>query len=302
MIRALQPALEAGRLRGHRRGPRRPRRSPRVWPGLPRPGATASRSTSARRRSPATSRTSPTAPSSPAHGVMNPQIRFGEDLMSRVSYAMMHPEGAGEMTRAVRTALNGLVAQLAMNGRRHARRRSSSSRSSATRSCTTCCSASTRCRSARRRSRSRRIGAVRAARAGARPARPSGRPRLRPALHRRPRRRRHGRRDPRRGAAPRARSSSCVVDVGTNAEIVLGNRDFLLAASSPTGPAFEGAQISGGQRAAPGAIERVRIDRATLEPRFRVIGVEPLVGRAGLRDAADGDRRHRDLRLAASSR
>ena len=47
------------------------------------------------------------------------------------------------------------------------------------------------------------------------------------------------------------------------------NRDRLLAASSPTGPAFEGAQISGGQRAAPGAIERVRIDRETLEPRFR---------------------------------
>jgi uncharacterized 2Fe-2S/4Fe-4S cluster protein (DUF4445 family) len=63
-----------------------------------------------------------------------------------------------------------------------------------------------------------------------------------------------------------------IVDVGTNAEIVLGSRDRLLAASSPTGPAFEGAQISGGQRAAPGAIERVRIDRDTLEPRFRVIG------------------------------
>jgi uncharacterized 2Fe-2S/4Fe-4S cluster protein (DUF4445 family) len=63
-----------------------------------------------------------------------------------------------------------------------------------------------------------------------------------------------------------------VVDVGTNAEIVLGNDRRLLAASSPTGPAFEGAQISSGQRAAPGAIERVRIDRETLEPRFRVIG------------------------------
>jgi uncharacterized 2Fe-2S/4Fe-4S cluster protein (DUF4445 family) len=65
-----------------------------------------------------------------------------------------------------------------------------------------------------------------------------------------------------------------IVDVGTNAEIVLGNRHRLLAASSPTGPAFEGAQISGGQRAAPGAIERVRIDPDTLEPRFRVIGSE----------------------------
>jgi uncharacterized 2Fe-2S/4Fe-4S cluster protein (DUF4445 family) len=63
-----------------------------------------------------------------------------------------------------------------------------------------------------------------------------------------------------------------LVDVGTNAEIVLGNRDRLLACSSPTGPAFEGAQISSGQRAAPGAIERVRIDPATLEARFKVIG------------------------------
>jgi uncharacterized 2Fe-2S/4Fe-4S cluster protein (DUF4445 family) len=65
-----------------------------------------------------------------------------------------------------------------------------------------------------------------------------------------------------------------LVDVGTNAELVLGNKQRLLAASSPTGPAFEGAQISSGQRAAPGAIERVRIDKATLEPRFSVIGQE----------------------------
>ncbi|MFT5504332.1 MAG: uncharacterized 2Fe-2S/4Fe-4S cluster protein (DUF4445 family) [Gammaproteobacteria bacterium] len=65
-----------------------------------------------------------------------------------------------------------------------------------------------------------------------------------------------------------------LVDVGTNAEIVLGNRNRLLAASSPTGPAFEGAQINSGQRAAPGAIERVRIDPVTLEPRFSVIGCE----------------------------
>ena len=73
--------------------------------------------------------------------------------------------------------------------------------------------------------------------------------------------------------APHLRDEvNLIVDVGTNAEIVLGNRDRLLAASSPTGPAFEGAQISCGQRAAPGAIERVRIDPVTLEPRFRVIG------------------------------
>ena len=63
-----------------------------------------------------------------------------------------------------------------------------------------------------------------------------------------------------------------LVDVGTNAEIVLGSKARLLACSSPTGPAFEGAEISSGQRAAPGAIERVRIDPETLEPRYKVIG------------------------------
>jgi uncharacterized 2Fe-2S/4Fe-4S cluster protein (DUF4445 family) len=65
-----------------------------------------------------------------------------------------------------------------------------------------------------------------------------------------------------------------LVDVGTNAEIVLGNKDWMFSASSPTGPAFEGAQILHGMRAAPGAIERVRIDPLTKEPRFSVIGEE----------------------------
>ncbi len=65
-----------------------------------------------------------------------------------------------------------------------------------------------------------------------------------------------------------------VIDIGTNGEILLGNREHLLSASSPTGPAFEGAQITHGMRAAPGAIERVRIHPETLTPRFRVIGQE----------------------------
>lgn len=63
-----------------------------------------------------------------------------------------------------------------------------------------------------------------------------------------------------------------VIDVGTNAEMSLGGRTRMLCASSPTGPAFEGAQITHGQRAAPGAIERVRIDPVSLKPRYRVIG------------------------------
>jgi uncharacterized 2Fe-2S/4Fe-4S cluster protein (DUF4445 family) len=65
-----------------------------------------------------------------------------------------------------------------------------------------------------------------------------------------------------------------IVDVGTNAELLLGNKTRVLACSSPTGPAFEGAQISAGQRAAPGAIERIEIDPVTKEPRFRVIGCD----------------------------
>jgi uncharacterized 2Fe-2S/4Fe-4S cluster protein (DUF4445 family) len=78
-----------------------------------------------------------------------------------------------------------------------------------------------------------------------------------------------------------------LVDVGTNAEIVLGNRQRLLACSSPTGPAFEGAQISCGQRAANGAIERVRIDPETMEPRFKVIGSDLWSDESGFEPAID---------------
>jgi uncharacterized 2Fe-2S/4Fe-4S cluster protein (DUF4445 family) len=65
-----------------------------------------------------------------------------------------------------------------------------------------------------------------------------------------------------------------VIDIGTNAEILVGNRTHLLSASSPTGPAFEGGEITHGMRASPGAIEKVRIDPVSLTPRFRVIGEE----------------------------
>lgn len=66
--------------------------------------------------------------------------------------------------------------------------------------------------------------------------------------------------------------SVLLVDIGTNAEIVLSHGGRVAACSSPTGPAFEGAEISAGVRATPGAIERVRIDPVTKQPRFKVIG------------------------------
>ena len=66
--------------------------------------------------------------------------------------------------------------------------------------------------------------------------------------------------------------SVLLVDIGTNAEIVLSHGGKVAAASSPTGPAFEGAEISAGVRASKGAIERVRIDPATGESKVRIIG------------------------------
>lgn len=65
-----------------------------------------------------------------------------------------------------------------------------------------------------------------------------------------------------------------LIDVGTNAELILGNRNRLLCTSTPTGPALEGAHVEYGMRAAPGAIERVHIDEKTLEPRYKIVGEE----------------------------
>ncbi len=63
-----------------------------------------------------------------------------------------------------------------------------------------------------------------------------------------------------------------IIDIGTNGELLLGNKDAVYSTSCATGPAFEGAQIKFGMRAAPGAIETVRIDPETREPKYKVIG------------------------------
>lgn len=63
-----------------------------------------------------------------------------------------------------------------------------------------------------------------------------------------------------------------IIDIGTNGELLLGNRDQVSSTSCATGPAFEGAQIKFGMRAAPGAIEKVRIDFETKDPKYMVIG------------------------------
>jgi len=203
-------------------------------------------------------------------GVMNPQIRFGEDLMSRVSYAMMHDRGAAEMTAAVRTALRDLIGSLAESGG-IARDEilelvlvgnpimhhlvlgldptplGQAPFTLATE------------RAVHASATELKLGVHPGARVYVLPciAGHVGADTAGVILSEQPH---------------LAEAVTLIVDVGTNAELVLGNRHRLLAASSPTGPAFEGAQISSGQRAAPGAIERVRIDPATLEPRFRVIG------------------------------
>ena len=203
-------------------------------------------------------------------GLMNPQIRFGEDLMSRVSYVMMNPGGDVEMTEAVREAINALVGQVTaeamidlydvleavfvgnpimhhlllgidpieLGGAPFALATSGSKTMWAS-----------------------ELDLK---------MHPDARIYVLPCIAG------HVGADAAAvvlSEGPHLQDENwLIVDVGTNAELVLGNRDKLVACSSPTGPAFEGAQISCGQRAAPGAIERVRIDRDTLEPRFKVIG------------------------------
>ena len=204
-------------------------------------------------------------------GVMNPQIRFGEDLMSRVSYAMMNPGGDVEMTNAVRTALNGLVLALATEAGIDPNTIYETvfvcnpvmhhlllgidpvELGQAPFALATSNSLSLRAHeldlTAVNRTAQVYILPCIAGHVGADCAAV--------ALSEEP---------------YNSDDLVLIVDVGTNAEILLGNKTRVLACSSPTGPAFEGAQISSGQRAAPGAIERVEIDPVTKEPRFRVIG------------------------------
>lgn len=206
-------------------------------------------------------------------GVMNPQIRFGEDLMSRVSYAMMNPGGDIEMTAAVRQAIDTLANRIAAE---------TGVEPGAIYELAIVCNpvmhhlllgidpvelgqapfALATGGSLSLDARDLDLGAVnRAARVYVLPciAGHVGADCAAVALSEEPQ---------------KSTDMVLIVDVGTNAEILLGNQDRVLACSSPTGPAFEGAQISSGQRAAPGAIERVEIDPATKEPRFRVIGCD----------------------------
>ena len=202
-------------------------------------------------------------------GRMNPQIRFGEDLMSRVSYVMMNPGGERQLTEAVRTALDELIDELCQQG--------GAERGEileivlvgnpimhhivAGIDPTPLGQAPFTLATAEAIS-------VRAEQFDL--ACPNAQVYLAPCIAG------HVGADtaavilsegPHRSA-----TNQLVVDVGTNAEIVLGDQHRQFAASSPTGPAFEGAQLSCGQRATAGAIERVRIDRTTLDARFKVIG------------------------------
>lgn len=205
-------------------------------------------------------------------GMMNPQIRFGEDLMSRVSYVMMHPDGVVQMTDAVRSAIRTLIDEVCLEAQVDALDILDSTfvgnpvmhhlllglspvelgvapfalatdESVGLQASELDLSCHPGARAYTLPCIAGHVGADAAAMV--------------------------------LSEAPYLRDEvTLLVDVGTNAEIILGNRSRLLAASSPTGPAFEGAQISCGQRAAPGAIERVRINPETLESRFKVIGSE----------------------------
>lgn len=74
---------------------------------------------------------------------------------------------------------------------------------------------------------------------------------------------------------------SMLIDVGTNAEVVLGNRDWLVACAGAAGPALEGGILSCGMMAGSGAIERISISRETLMPSYKTIGDKPAIGICG---------------------
>ncbi|MFW8593063.1 ASKHA domain-containing protein [Cribrihabitans neustonicus] len=203
-------------------------------------------------------------------GIMNPQIRFGEDLMSRVSYSMMNKGGDQEMTRAVREGMNALFSQIAEEAQ--------IDRALIVDAVFVCNPVMHHLflgidpfelGQAPFALATSNALALRAAELDLN-IHPAARVYLLPCIAG------HVGADAAAVALSEAPDKSedlvLVVDVGTNAEILLGNKDKVLACSSPTGPAFEGAQISSGQRAAPGAIERVEINPETKEPRFRVIG------------------------------
>jgi uncharacterized 2Fe-2S/4Fe-4S cluster protein (DUF4445 family) len=202
-------------------------------------------------------------------GVMNPQMRFGEDVMSRVSYAMMNEGGASELTRVVQTAIDDAIGSLSAEAGVDRDEilevvlvgnpimhhlflgLDPTSLGAAPFNLVT--------------DESVRVDA----RDLAINIHPRGRVYVLPCVAG------HVGADAAAAMLSEAPHKSpaiqLLVDVGTNAEIVLGNAERILAASSPTGPAFEGAQISAGQRAAPGAIERVRIDPKTFEPRIKLV-------------------------------
>ncbi|HSM41369.1 MAG TPA: ASKHA domain-containing protein, partial [Afifellaceae bacterium] len=217
-------------------------------------------------------------------GIMNPQIRFGEDLMSRVSYVMMNPDGREAMTKAVREAISLLIGQVCAeagvpsdeiveavfvgNPIMHHLFLGIDPTELGGAPFALAVSGSLAFRADElglRLNEGARVYTLPciAGHVGADAAAAT----LAEGPH-------------------RGEEITLLVDVGTNAEIVLGNKDRIVAASSPTGPAFEGAEISGGQRAAPGAIERVRIDPATLEPRVKIIGSDKWSNEEGFTEAA----------------
>ena len=205
-------------------------------------------------------------------GLMNPQIRFGEDLMSRVSYIMMNEGGEKDLTHVVREAINEIITTIITENNIDAEDIlemtlvgnpimhhlvlgiDPTELGAAPFALATDLSADIRAKELNLNINSGAYVYVLPCVAGH-----VGADAAAVLLAEEP---------------FNKDEISLIVDVGTNAEIILGNNQRLLAASSPTGPAFEGAQISSGQRAAPGAIERARIDPETLEPRFKVIGCD----------------------------
>lgn len=204
--------------------------------------------------------------------MMNPQVSYGEDLMSRISFAMSNPDGLGKMNTAVIDALNQLANRAARSAKISKNRIYEITLAGNTTMVHILLGINPiELGGAPFALANRDAMDVRASELGLR-LHPNANAHILPAQA--------GHVGADNVAVLVAEQPHLqdhvilTVDVGTNAEIVLSSPDWVYSASSPTGPAFEGGQISSGMRAAPGAIERVRIDPQTKQPRFRVIGDE----------------------------
>jgi len=215
--------------------------------------------------------------------IMNPQVVYGEDIMSRITYAMMHPDkGLEEMSRLIVQGLNDMIGRAATTCRIETEDILDMTVVGNTamhhlllkidpRYVGAAPFAPAVHRSLDIKARELGIGINRSSYVHILPIEAGfvGADNVGVLIREEP---------------YHKKETQLIIDIGTNGELILGNRERLISSSCATGPALEGAQITYGMRAAPGAIERIRIDSETFDVNYKVIGREAWKGEIQYRE------------------